>query len=120
MSNADTIQIILFCQLSLCNEARNNFLLKVIKHKIYIYITEENRIIAGVKRRNSSRVLIKGLEIITLPCEHIFSLMNFIVINKKHFQSNSAVHNIHSLSKSNPLRPVFRTLVFRPRNSSGG
>jgi hypothetical protein len=39
------------------------------------------RIIAGVKPRHSSRNLFKRLEILPLPCEYIFSLMNFIVNN---------------------------------------
>jgi hypothetical protein len=40
------------------------------------------RIIAGVKPINSCRKLFKRLEILPLPCEYIFSLMNFIVNNQ--------------------------------------
>jgi hypothetical protein len=37
--------------------------------------------IAGVKSRNSSRNLFMILEILPLPCEYIFALMNFDVNN---------------------------------------
>jgi hypothetical protein len=46
------------------------------------------RIIAGVKSRNSYRNLFMRLEILPLPCEDIFTLMNFVVNNKEHFQTN--------------------------------
>jgi hypothetical protein len=39
------------------------------------------RIIAGVKSRNSCRNLFKRLGILPLPCEYIFTLMNFVVNN---------------------------------------
>jgi hypothetical protein len=39
------------------------------------------RIIAGVKPRNSCRNLFMRLEMLPLPCEYIFTLMNFVVNN---------------------------------------
>jgi hypothetical protein len=41
----------------------------------------------GAKSRNSCRDLFKRLEILILPCEDIFSLINFIRNNKEHFQT---------------------------------
>jgi hypothetical protein len=37
------------------------------------------------------KVCFKRLEILTFPCEYMFSLMNFIVNNEEHFQTNSAI-----------------------------
>jgi len=45
------------------------------------------RIIAGVKSRNSRRKLFISLEFLPLPCEYIFILMNFVVNNQEHFQT---------------------------------
>jgi hypothetical protein len=47
------------------------------------------RLMAGVKVGNSCKNLYKRLEILTLPCEYIFSLMNFTVNNQEHFKTNS-------------------------------
>jgi hypothetical protein len=44
------------------------------------------RIMAGAKPRNSCRSLFKELEILPLPCEYIFSLMNFIINNPEIFR----------------------------------
>jgi hypothetical protein len=48
----------------------------------------------GVKHHNFCRDLLKRLETLTLPCEHIFSLINFITNNEEHFQSNADVHTV--------------------------
>jgi hypothetical protein len=45
------------------------------------------RIIAGVKSRNSCRNIFMRLEILPLPCECMFTLMNFVVNNQEHFQT---------------------------------
>jgi hypothetical protein len=47
------------------------------------------RIILGIKPQNSCRDLFKTLQILPLPCEYIFSLLNFIISNQEHFQANS-------------------------------
>jgi hypothetical protein len=41
-----------------------------------------------------SQILFKKLEILTLPCEYVFLLINFITNNKEHFQSNADVHSV--------------------------
>jgi hypothetical protein len=43
------------------------------------------RIIAGIKSRNSWRNLFMSLETLPLPCEYIFTLMDFVVDNQEHF-----------------------------------
>jgi hypothetical protein len=52
------------------------------------------RNIGGDKSRTSCRNLFMSLEILSLPCEYIFTLMNFVVNNQEHFQTNSAIHSV--------------------------
>jgi hypothetical protein len=44
-----------------------------------------------VKSHKSYIDLFKRIEILILPCEYIFSLINFITNNEKHFQNNADV-----------------------------
>jgi hypothetical protein len=46
------------------------------------------RIMVEVKPQHSCRVIPKRLQILPLPCEYIFSLLNFIINNQEHFQAN--------------------------------
>jgi hypothetical protein len=70
-------------------------------------------IMAGDKPRNSCRGLFKRLEILPLPCEYIFWLMNFSVNNQKHFQSNSAVHCVNTRNRHHHLDQLPTSHVFR-------
>jgi hypothetical protein len=63
-------------------------------------------LMAGVKPKNSCRSPQKRLDILALPFEYIFSLMNFIVNNQEHFQTNSAVHSINRTNKNQLHRPT--------------
>jgi IS1 family transposase len=71
------------------------------------------RIIAGVKSRNSCRNLFTRLEILPLPCEYIFTLMNFLVNNKEHFQKNSAIHSVNSRNRDHLHRPTANLSCFQ-------
>jgi len=64
------------------------------------------RIIAGVKSRTSCRNLFMRLEILTLPCEYIFTLMNYVVNNQELFQTNSAIHSVNNRSRDHFHRPI--------------
>jgi len=57
------------------------------------------RILAGAQPRTSGRSLLKQLKISHFPCQNILSLINFIIINQKHFQTNSSTHNIKTRNK---------------------
>jgi hypothetical protein len=57
------------------------------------------RIIVDAKPADSCRSLFKRLEILLLPCECIFSLMDFVVNNQAHFQTNSEIHNVNTRNK---------------------
>jgi hypothetical protein len=71
------------------------------------------RLIAGVKPRNSCRSLFKRLEILALPCEYIFSLMNFLINNQEHFQTNSAIHSVNTGNKNQLHRPIANFICFQ-------
>jgi hypothetical protein len=62
--------------------------------------TKTARLMAGAIPRNSCRSLLKRLQILALPREHVFLLMNFIVNNQEHFQNNSAVHSVNTRNKT--------------------
>jgi hypothetical protein len=51
------------------------------------------RLMMDVKSHNSCRDLFKRLESLTLPCEYIFLLINFITNSEEHFQTNADVHS---------------------------
>jgi hypothetical protein len=64
------------------------------------------RIIAGVKSRTSCRNLFLSLESLPLPCEYIFTLMNLVVNNQEHFQTNSAVHSVNTRNRDHLHWPI--------------
>jgi hypothetical protein len=73
-----------------------------------IFTLQKNtvRIIAGVKFRTSCRNLFMSLEILLLPCEYIFILMNFVVNNQEHFQIISAIHSVNIRNRDHLHRPT--------------
>jgi hypothetical protein len=64
------------------------------------------RIIAGVKSRYSCGNLFMSSEILLLSCEYIFTLMNFVVNNQEHFQTNSAIHSVNTRNRDHIHRPI--------------
>jgi hypothetical protein len=73
--------------------------------KIFTLQKKIIEIMASVKPRNLCRNLFRRLEILTLPCEYIFSLMNFIVNNQEHFQTNSTLHSVNTRNRYDLHRP---------------
>jgi hypothetical protein len=71
------------------------------------------RIMVGVKPWNSCGNLFKRLEILSLPCEYIFSLINIIITNQKCFQTNSALHSVNTRNKNHLLRPIVDLSCFQ-------
>ena len=45
------------------------------------------------------RSLLKQLEILTIPCQYILSLMTFIISNRETFQTNSSIPHINTTNK---------------------
>jgi hypothetical protein len=56
-------------------------------------------IMVAIKPQNSCRDRFKRLQILPLPCEYIFSLINFIINNQEHFQANLAVQSVNTRNK---------------------
>jgi hypothetical protein len=81
--------------------------------KIFTLRKKIVRLMAGFKPRNSCRSLFKRLEILALPCECIFSLMNFIVTNQEHFQTNSTIHSVNTRNKHQLHRPISNLSCFQ-------
>jgi IS1 family transposase len=71
------------------------------------------RIIASVKSRTSCRNLFMSLEILSLPCEYLFTLMNFVVNNQEHFQANSAIHSVNTRKRDHLHRPTSNISCFQ-------
>jgi hypothetical protein len=79
-----------------------------------ITLQERNvRLIAGVKSRSSCRSLFMRLEILPLPCEYIFTLMNFVVNNQEHFQKNSALHSVDTRNRGRLHEPTTNLSSFQ-------
>lgn len=53
----------------------------------------------GAKPRNSSRDLLKGTQILHLPCEYIVSFTDITVNNQEKFHTNSVVHSVNTRIK---------------------
>jgi hypothetical protein len=72
---------------------------------IFTLLKRTVRIIAGVKSRKSCRNVSMSLEILPLQCEYIFTLMNCVVNNQEHFQTNSAIHSVNTRNRDHLHRP---------------
>jgi hypothetical protein len=71
------------------------------------------RIMAGAMPRNSCRSLFMRSEILLFPCEYIFLLMNFVVNNQVHFQTNSVIHNVNTKNRDHLHRPTANLSYFQ-------
>ena len=60
---------------------------------------------ADTQPRTSHISLLKKLEILPVPGQYTFSLINFTVNNKEHFQTNSPIHNIKTRNEHHFYRP---------------
>jgi hypothetical protein len=73
---------------------------------IFTFQKRTVRIIAGVKPRTSCRNILMRSEILLLPCEYIFTLMNFVVNKQKLFQTNSAIYSVNTRNKDHLHTPT--------------
>jgi hypothetical protein len=74
--------------------------------KIFTLQKKTMRIMIGAHPRTSCRRLFKKLDIVPLPSQYIYSLMNLFVNNQEHFQRNSSIHNINTRNKHHLYRPT--------------
>jgi hypothetical protein len=59
------------------------------------------RIITGSKNRDSCRDLFKNLKILPFYSQYIFSLLIFVIENKRMYNLNSDIYNINTRQKFN-------------------
>jgi hypothetical protein len=81
--------------------------------KIFTLQKQIFRLMAGVKPRNSCRSLFKRLEILALPCECIFLLMNLNVNTQEYFQTNSIIHSVNTRNNNQLHRPIAKIRSFQ-------
>jgi hypothetical protein len=67
----------------------------------------------GAHSRTPYRNLFKKLEILPVPCQYVFSLMNSFVSNQESFQTNSSVHSINTRNEHHIHRPVANLSCFQ-------
>jgi hypothetical protein len=60
---------------------------------------------AYAQNRISCRNLFKKLEILSIPCQYILSLMSFIINNQEFFKTNSSIANMNTKNKYHLQRP---------------
>jgi hypothetical protein len=78
------------------------------------------RIMVGAHPRISCRRLFKNLEILSVPSQYIYSLMNFFVNNQENFQTNSSLHNINTRDKHHLHRPAANLSCFQKNAFNSG
>ena len=78
------------------------------------------RIMAGAQHRTSLISLFKPSEILPVPCQHILSLMCFIINNQEIFQTNSSIHNINTSIKHHLRRPKANISCFQKSTFCAG
>jgi hypothetical protein len=71
------------------------------------------RIMVGAHPRTSCIRLFKNLEILPVPSQYIYSLINFFVNNQEKFQTNSTIHNINTRNKHHLHRPTVNLSCFQ-------
>jgi hypothetical protein len=114
ISSTDTLKSIYFASFHSIMKYRIIFWGNYPNSKIIFTIQKRNvRIIAGVKSRNSWRNLFMRLEILPLPCKYVFTLMNFVVNNQEHFQTNSAIHSANIRNRDHLHRSTANLSCFQ-------
>jgi hypothetical protein len=71
------------------------------------------RIMVGASSKCSCRSLFRKLDILTVPCSYIKSLMLFVLKNVDNYQTNSSIHTINTRCKNQLHRPVANLLSFQ-------
>ena len=77
-------------------------------------------IIVGVKPRNPCGSLFARLEILLLPCDYMFSLMNFVLNNQETLKTSSAVLSINVRNINRIHRSVAKLSSFQLSIYSAG
>jgi hypothetical protein len=81
--------------------------------KIFTLQKKIIRIMVGALPRAPCRSLFKKLEIVPIPCQYILSLMNFILNNQEHCQTNSSIHSTDTAISTTCIDQMPTYLVFK-------
>jgi hypothetical protein len=73
--------------------------------KVFTSQKKTVRITVGTKPQIPCTDNIIIIQIIPLPCEYIFSLLNFVINNLEHSQTNPAIHCVNTRNKHHLRRP---------------
>jgi len=74
-------------------------------HKLFL-LQKNIRTMLGLGYRYSCGIQFKQLDMLTIPCLNILSLMNFVVNNLNKFQTNLSVLSLNTKQKNHPHRPT--------------
>jgi hypothetical protein len=77
-----------------------------------IHLTLQKKIV-GAKPQTPCRDLFKKLQLLPLPCKYIFSLLNFVINNLEHFQTNSAIYGVNTRNKYHLHRSTGNLICFQ-------
>jgi hypothetical protein len=88
--------------------------------KIFTLQKQIIRIMVGAHPRTSCRSLFKNLEILPVPSQYVYSLMNFFVNNQEKVQINSSVHNINMRNKHHLYRLTANLSCFQKNGFYSG
>jgi hypothetical protein len=120
ISNIDTLQSVCFAYFhSLMKHGIIFWGNSSDSRKVFLLQKKIVRLVMGIKSRNSYRDLFKRLEIITLPCEYIFSLINFVTDNEC-FQTNADVHRVNTKHKHYLPKPTVNISCFQKSTHYAG
>lgn len=82
------------------------------KH-VFVLQKKAIRIMAGVHKRTSCKNIFRNLEILTLPCEYILSLMMLYIKNQDKFSTNQDIHHFNTRHKSDLHLPSVSLSCFK-------
>jgi hypothetical protein len=75
------------------------------------------RIMVGAQPRTPCRSLFKKLQILPIICQYIFLLINFILNNQEHFQTNTSIHSTDTAISTTCIDQMPTYLVFKTVHS---
>jgi hypothetical protein len=114
ISNFDTMKLIYFAYFHSLMKYRIIFWGNSCDcKKVFTLQKKTVKIIEGRKAQTPCRALFKKLQILPLPCEYIFSLLNFVINNLENFQTSSAIHNVNTRNKHHLHRPTANLTCFQ-------
>jgi hypothetical protein len=105
ISNINTLKLIYFAYFHSLNSSDSK--------KVFALQKKIGRIIVCAKPQAPCRDLFKKLQILLHPREYIFSLLNYVINNPEHFQTNSVIRCVNTRNKHHLHRPTANLTCFQ-------